>query len=424
MKTYITNARVVLLDQVLENAALVIEDEFITAINPLNPCVDRTLDLDGALLMPGLIDLHCDQIEKLIEPRAGVHFDFSFALAESDRRNASCGITTTFQSVSFAHAELGVRNDAMAKKIVESVHAFRSTALIDHRVHCRYEITDPYGLQYLLDLLDRKQMDLISLMDHTPGRRQYRDSRSYEVYLENAYRISTDQARELIRAKQENSSGALDRVEQLIAKAHTMRVPIASHDDDSKEHVDFLSRHGGAISEFPVTLEAAAAAHAAGLKTVFGSPNVLRGKSQGGGIRAIDAIQQDVVDCLCSDYYPATLLAALILIPRVSNWELSRAVRLATANPAEAAGLHDRGEIAVGKRADVIAVTMIGESPHVSRVWVAGQLAYHAEFHHRKGNASEYPSNQRATITSDGEDWDSTSSLANVPIARYEAKPQ
>jgi alpha-D-ribose 1-methylphosphonate 5-triphosphate diphosphatase len=397
MKTYLTNARVVLRDQVLENAALVIEDEHITAINPLSPCVDRTLDLEGALLMPGMIDLHCDQIEKLIEPRAGVHFDFSFALAESDRRNAGCGITTTFQSVSFAHAELGVRNDAMAKEIVESVQAFRSTALIDHRVHCRYEITDPYGLQYLLDLLGNNQVDLISIMDHTPGRRQYRDSRSYEVYLENAYRMSTDQAREVIRTKQENSLGALDRVEQLIAKAHAMHVPIASHDDDSKEDVDFFSEHGAVISEFPLTLEAATAAHAAGLKTVFGSPNILRGKSQGGGIRAIDAVQQAVIDCLCSDYYPATLLAALMLIPQICDWDLARAVRLATANPAEVAGLHDRGEIAVGKRADVIAVTMIAEAPRVTQVWVAGQLAYQAGFR-RKGNASECTSRQSSVL--------------------------
>jgi alpha-D-ribose 1-methylphosphonate 5-triphosphate diphosphatase len=270
------------------------------------------------------------------------------------------------------------------------VHAFRSTALIDHRVHCRYEITNPYGLQYLLDLLDRKQVDLISIMDHTPGQRQFRDSRSYEVYLENAYRISTDQARELIRVKQENSPAASDRVERLIARAHRMHVPIASHDDDSKEHVDFFSGHGTVISEFPVSMEAAAAAHAVGMKTVFGSPNILRGKSQGAGIRAIDAVHQDVIDCLCSDYYPATLLAAVMLIPQLSNWDLARAVRLATANPAEAAGLRDRGEIAVGKRADVIAVTTIAGTPQVTHGWVAGHLAYHAGFR-RKGNASERP---------------------------------
>jgi alpha-D-ribose 1-methylphosphonate 5-triphosphate diphosphatase len=378
MKTYLTNARLVMRKEIVESAALLIEGGVISAINPLTGPPAQELDLQGALLMPGLIDLHCDQIEKLIEPRAGVHFNFSFALAESDRRNLGCGITTAFESISFAHYELGVRNDDMAKEIVESVHAFRPFALIDHRVHCRYEITNPYGFNHVMDLLDRKQVDLISMMDHTPGQRQFQDARSLEAYLESTYAMSTDQARQIIDAKYANAGGARGRVERLVEKAHEMHVPVASHDDESKEHVDYFRHIGAAMSEFPVSLEAAAAAHAAGLKTIFGSPNVFRGKSQGDGIRAIDAVHQEIIDCLCSDYYPATLLPAIMLIPQLSSWALPQAVCLATTNAAEAAGLTDRGEIAVGKRADLISVTTMFEMPRVSHAWVAGQLAYQA----------------------------------------------
>jgi alpha-D-ribose 1-methylphosphonate 5-triphosphate diphosphatase len=383
MRTYLTNCRAVLKEELLEDAALVIEDDHIAEINPFNPVVHGTLDLEHALVIPGMIDLHCDQIEKLVAPRAGVYLDAGLALAESDRRNVACGITTTFQSISFAHDELGIRNDEIAKDLVESVRVFREEALIDHRVHCRYEITDFYGLDMLLGLIDRGLVDLVSLMDHTPGRRQFRDNRSYEIYVENAYSISTEKARELIKAKAKNFPGALGRMETLIAKARKLNVPIASHDDDSTEQVEYIRGRGASICEFPVTLEAASAAHQGGLKTVFGSPNIVRGKSQNGSLRAIDAVQHDVIDCLCSDYYPATLLPAVMRITELAGWCLPKAVRLTTANPAEAAGLRDRGEIASGKRADIIVVCIKDGRPQITHSWVAGRLAYHAQFPRR-----------------------------------------
>jgi alpha-D-ribose 1-methylphosphonate 5-triphosphate diphosphatase len=171
-------------------------------------------------------------------------------------------------------------------------------------------------------------------------------------------------------------------MEDLAMAAHAANISVASHDDDSAERIETMREIKADISEFPITPEAAKAAKDAGMWTIFGAPNILRGRSQSGSMKAIDAIHADLADCLCADYAPASLLVSVFRIPELSDLDLTAAIRLVTVNPAKAARLDDRGEIAVGKRADLIAVDVPGGLPQVTDVWCGGDRVYGVWYDH------------------------------------------
>lgn len=380
MNYLLTNARLVLGDAVVEQASLLIEDNHIAAINPSIADAEQSIDLGNRYLLPGLIDLHADALEKDIEPRPNVHFPLEYAITQADKRNAAAGITTVFHSLSFANAELGLRNNAMAAEIVRAIHAFNGKGLVDNRVHTRYEITDPTALPVLLELLDEDSVHLLSIMDHTPGQGQFKDMRAYQDYLQNNYQKTAAETQALIDDKLAQAKAAQIRVRQLIAHAHAKNVHVASHDDDCPDKVAEIKALGVHISEFPINLDTARSAVEQGMTTIMGAPNILRGKSQSGSMKAQDAIEHGVASCLCSDYAPASLLTALFVLVQREVLTLPEAVRLTSLNPAAALGLADRGEIAVGKRADLVCVDFVGDYPQVGQTWVNGRLVYQASY--------------------------------------------
>ncbi|MDP2780139.1 alpha-D-ribose 1-methylphosphonate 5-triphosphate diphosphatase [Devosia sp.] len=378
----LTHARVVLANEVLDDCALLLEEGRITAIDPAHGHGARELDLSGRTLMPGMIDLHCDALEKEVEPRPGVHFPLDFACAQADRRNATAGITTVFHALSFANHELGVRNNAFAAEIARAMAAFQPHALIDNRIHARYEVTDESAPPLLAELLESGMAHLLSFMDHSPGQGQFKDVAAYRAYLSRAYK-TTDAALDMLLAqKAEAATSAMTRMSTLAKLARQQGIALASHDDDSPEKIATLIDLGAVISEFPVNLETAQAAKVRGMATLFGAPNILRGRSQSGSMRALDAVLAGVADCLCGDYSAAALLPSVMRLPQLAGIDLAQAVALVTRNPARAAGLDDRGEIAVGKRADLIAVKDLGGLPQAERVWVKGVQVLSAHFDH------------------------------------------
>lgn len=379
---YLTGARVVLRDEVLEDAALLIEDGQIAAINPASGNGAQALDLRGKTLMPGMIDLHCDALEKEVEPRPNVHFPLDFACAQADKRNAAAGVTTVFHALSFANEELGVRNNAFAASVARAVHAWNPHGLVDNRVHCRYEVTDPTAPEVLLELMAADEMHLLSVMDHSPGQGQFKDIAAYRDYLARSYKKSAAELDAIVENKLAQADGAMTRIRRLIDAAKQKGIHIASHDDDTPEKVETLHSLGVGISEFPINLESASAARSRGMSTVFGAPNILRGKSQSGAIKALDAVQAGVADCLCADYHPAALIVAVFRLPELAGISLADAVRLVSSNPAKAAGMSDRGEVAVGKRADLVAVAQVNGLVQASSVFSGGKLVYEARFDH------------------------------------------
>ena len=381
-KLYLTGARVVLRDDVLDDAALLIEDGLITAINPSSGNGAPGIDLRGRTLMPGMIDLHCDALEKEVEPRPNVHFPLDFACAQADKRNAAAGVTTVFHALSFANEELGMRNNAFAASVARAVHAWNPHGLIDNRVHCRYEVTDPTAPEILLELMAADEMHLLSVMDHSPGQGQFKDIAAYRDYLARSYKKSAAELDAIVENKLAQADGAMSRIRRLIDAAKQNGIRIASHDDDTPEKIETLHGLGVGISEFPINLESARAARRLGMSTVFGAPNILRGKSQSGAIKALDAVQAGVADCLCADYHPAALIVAVFRLPELAGISLADSVRLVSANPARAAGLDDRGEIAVGKCADLISVAQVNGLVQASSVFSNGKLVYEARFDH------------------------------------------
>lgn len=382
MQIYMTNARIVLADTIIENGSLLIEDGYITQIDPESVCNAKTINLQGKLLMPGMVDLHCDALEKEVEPRPNVHFPLDFACAQADKRNAAAGITTVYHALSFAHEELGVRNNEMAADVARAVNAWQPHALVDNRVHCRYEITDETGLPILKQLLNEDAMHMISMMDHTPGQGQFKDLSAYHSYLTRTYKKTADEINDIIERKIASASDAYFRMQDLAMAAHAANISVASHDDDSSERIETMREIKADISEFPITSEAAKAAKDEGMWTIFGAPNILRGRSQSGSMRAIDAIHAGLADCLCADYSPAALLVSVFRIPQLSDLDLTSAIRMVTVNPAKAARLDDRGEIAVGKRADLIAVDEPGGLPQITDVWCGGDRVYSVWYDH------------------------------------------
>lgn len=378
----LTHATVVLADAVQDDIAVLIEEDRIAALDPEHSAGARVIDLTGRILMPGLIDLHCDALEKEVEPRPGVHFPLAFACAQADKRNAAAGITTVFHALSFANHELGVRNNAFAADIARAVHAWQPHALVDNRVHARYEVTDDTAPAVLHELIAEGHAHLISFMDHSPGQGQFRDVETYRRYLARTYKTDEGALDEILARKVAAARGTMARMASLADIARTRHIAIASHDDDSAQKIAAVSALGAVISEFPINLETARAARESGLATLFGAPNILRGKSQSGNMRALDAVLAGVADCLCGDYSPAALLPSVMKLPELAGIGLSEAVALVTRNPARAAGLTDRGEIAVGKRADLIAVKTLGGVPQAQWVWSGGKPALAAHFGH------------------------------------------
>ncbi|MDT8328640.1 MAG: alpha-D-ribose 1-methylphosphonate 5-triphosphate diphosphatase [Roseovarius sp.] len=373
MTQHLENARIVTPEGV-HHGSLTIEEGHITALDADAPNGAVRHDMGGDLLLPGLIDLHGDAIEKEVEPRPNAFFPLPVALDAIDRRMAAAGVTTAFHGISFAEGELGVRDVEFAETLARGLHGFKGA--VDHRVHIRYELTDAGSEARVTRLIDEGVASLLSFMDHTPGQGQFKDAAAYGAYLSRVYAKDDGEILDKISAKQAEAGNLVARVERLAAHAHPHGVALAGHDDEGAERVAFMARVGATISEFPLDLDTARAGRATGLVTLFGAPNVLRGRSQSGALSARDAIAAGVAGALCSDYAPQAMLPALGVLTAEMGLDWPLALALMAANPARATGLSDRGEIAQGKRADLIRVRDAGGALSVAATWVAGAQVY------------------------------------------------
>ena len=335
-KLHFTNVHVALEEDIISDASLTIgENGFITAIGSSTPQDAQQIDGQGGLV-PGAVDVHCDALEKLIETRPNVSMPQQYIMPQAENLYASAGITTIYHSISFAGDESGkaLRQPKRAKEIALDVKDWDKYGVIDHRLHARYEVGDADGLPVIKELIDEEAVDMVSVMDHSPGQGQFPNFEKFFAYYGKAYNLSEEEARELAENKKANSESGWKRAMDLILCAVEANIPAASHDDDSEDQVRFIQELGGSISEFPVNLATARCAHEAGLATIMGAPNVIRGGSQSGNIRALDVILDGVLDCLCADYVPWTLLASALHLPSISDLSLPQALHMVSRNPA------------------------------------------------------------------------------------------
>jgi alpha-D-ribose 1-methylphosphonate 5-triphosphate diphosphatase len=369
-----SNARLVLPDEVITGSVLVREGNII-AIDAGSS--HQGLDLEGDYLIPGLVELHTDHLENHYRPRPGVFWDPMAALHAHDAQVAGSGITTVFDAVRIG-SDIDLPDMLIhAEKLVEAVRAGGHAGWLrsEHFIHLRCELPSHDVVTHFDALADHPSTRLASVMDHTPGQRQFRSIDAYKAfYAKHMGGTAAELDAYLAARQQEHERYSSANRRAIVGRARQMGIAIASHDDATLAHVEEAEADGVAIAEFPTTLEAAAAAHAAGLSILMGAPNVVRGKSHSGNISATDLVAAGLLDILSSDYVPFALMQAAFILPsRVEGLDLPKALATVTANPARAAGFDDRGEIALGKRADLVRVAADGPLPAVRGVWREGQ---------------------------------------------------
>jgi alpha-D-ribose 1-methylphosphonate 5-triphosphate diphosphatase len=361
---WLRSARVVLANDILERGSIHVIGEAIVEIvdgDGPRPGSEASVDAAGLTILPGIIDFHGDMLERDMEPRPGVFFPADLALLELDKRLAATGITTAYASISFMEStgSNSLRTIERARSLVELINAVRASLLVDMRIHARYETTSPSATPIVLELIRAGQVDLVSLMDHTPGQGQYRDVVKYAEIIEQWRKVSKREADQMAQWRMSRAEAAGDVWEgtRLVADAALdAGLRVASHDDDTAEKVDRLVDLGVRLCEFPVTLVAATRARERGLSIAMGGPNLFLGGSHNGNLSAREAIEAGLVDMLVADYYPAALLHSAFELVRSGSMPLPDAWRLLSLNPAEALGLSDRGCIGAGYSADLVIV--------------------------------------------------------------------
>ena len=374
----ITNARVVTPEGIHESASVRVEDGRIVVIRDGLMNGARQVDAKGCYLFPGFVDMHSDAIEKGIEPRPNTFFPVDIAVVELDKKIAGCGITTMYHSLSFAEMEVGLRNNSAAAGIIREINQFRDKLHVNTRIHARFEITDTGAVPFLENLIRDGEVDLFSIMDHSPGQGQFRDILAYKKYYGPVYAKSDREMDTIIERKLRAKETDTPKViAHLVAVCKENGISVASHDDDSREKIDWLKTMDIGVTEFPVNAEALSAAHEHGIQVCLGSPNVVRGKSQASNLSARDAISQGFGDVLCSDYSPMTLLHAVFTLERHGILALHEAVRMVSINPASAVGIdHRTGSIEEGKVADLVLVDSSNAIPRVIKTFVAGKEVF------------------------------------------------
>jgi alpha-D-ribose 1-methylphosphonate 5-triphosphate diphosphatase len=371
----LTNARVVAPDAVLEGGTVVVRGGTIAAVEPGRSAAPGAVDLGGDWLLPGLVELHTDNLERQFTPRPGVRWPADAAMLAHDAQVAAAGITTVCDAVCVGqYGDKVERRDLLAASLETLRRARTADALkADHLLHLRLEIADPDVVELFEPLRHEPQLVLVSFMDHTPGQRQWRDLATYRTFLAGGVRDEAEFQALLERRVGEQRANAARHKAALLELLEGMPAVRASHDDTTAEHVAEAGAIGATISEFPTTAEAARAARAAGMGVVMGAPNLVIGGSHSGNVAAAELAREGLLDALSSDYVPASLLAAAFLLAGPGlDLPVPEAVATVTRNPADLLGLADRGRLAAGARADLVRVRGVGTAPTAMAVWREG----------------------------------------------------
>jgi len=370
----LTNARIVLADGIL-HGTVVVKDGRIAAVDAGKSVGGE--DMEGDYLLPGLVELHTDHLESHYSPRPGVTWDSIAALQAHDAQVAASGITTVFDCLrlgsdedeGFERGEMRAIADAIATATAED--RLRAS----HLIHLRCEVSVANVLDHFEDFRDDPQVRLASLMDHAPGQRQFQTLDTYILYYKTRSGRSDEEfARFTARRIAESERYAAPHRRAIAEACNQRGVAVASHDDATLDHVAESKAFGVSIAEFPTSMEAARASHAAGMAVLMGAPNIVRGKSHSGNISAKALAEAGVLDVLSSDYVPFSLMQApFVLADLDPALGLPAAIQMVTATPAAAVGLEDRGRIAVGLRADLVRVRRPSGVPVVRSVWREGR---------------------------------------------------
>lgn len=373
--TILANATLILPGEVLRGH-LRIEEGRIAEIATGQTVPAGALDCGGELVMPGLIELHTDNLERHIEPRPRVNWPHQQAIIAHDAELASVGITTVFDAlrvgsvVSNTKTNYGEYARALASEILDLRD--KGALRISHFLHLRAEVCSETLVAEMAKFGPEDRIGIVSLMDHTPGERQFRDVNKLRDYVCGKQGLSEEEFQDHIAGQKALQArlGALHEA-TAVAEARRYGAVLASHDDTTEPQVAVSARHGVHFAEFPTTVEAAQACRAHGIKVMMGAPNLIRGGSHSGNVAAKDLAEADLLDIVSSDYVPSSLLSSALMLGDLWG-DMARGIATVTRAPADATGLADRGRLEMGARADLIRVGRVGQAGAVRGVWVQG----------------------------------------------------
>jgi alpha-D-ribose 1-methylphosphonate 5-triphosphate diphosphatase len=372
------NARLILPEEIV-SGGLVIRNGVIAAIDPGTTSAPGSIDCEGDYVAPGLIELHTDNLERHMTPRPSVDWPHMNAIIAHDAELAGVGITTVFDALRIGSEHKAPRlraryepyARAMANEILDM--AARGALRISHYLHLRAEICSDTLAEEIAQFTPDDRVGIVSMMDHTPGQRQFADLDRLRTYMVGKYGISVPDFETYIAERQALG----DRMRPMheaaaVAGARRLGAILASHDDTTQEHVAASAAHGAGLAEFPTTLEAAQACRAHGIAIMMGGPNLIRGGSHSGNVSAAEAADAGLLDIISSDYIPASLLMGAMELGRQLG-NLPAGIATVTSHAAHAASLTDRGALLPGLRADVIRFRNIADAPVVRGTWVKGE---------------------------------------------------
>ncbi|MFK4823214.1 alpha-D-ribose 1-methylphosphonate 5-triphosphate diphosphatase [Paenochrobactrum sp. BZR 588] len=372
-ETVLKNARLILADEIV-SGAVQFRNGVITDISSNGTAVGE--DMAGDYITPGLVELHTDHLEGHYAPRPKVRWNPIAAVQAHDAQIASSGITTVFDALRVgldAETEIGIADmRKLAQAIKQGVQDERLRA--DHFLHLRCEVSADDCLDAFHYFDNEPLVRLASLMDHAPGQRQFMDMETYKVYYMRKLKTSDEEFRRYCNKRMDDSKRNSDKNrKELSALCHERNIILASHDDATLSHVEEAVEQGIRIAEFPTTQVAAEASKKAGLSVLMGAPNIVRGGSHSGNVAARDLASTGNLDIISSDYIPSSLMqSAFHLAQDVTSVSLPEAIRMISYNPAQKVGFTDRGEIALGKRADLVRVKLVDNIPIIRTVWREG----------------------------------------------------
>jgi alpha-D-ribose 1-methylphosphonate 5-triphosphate diphosphatase len=377
--TIFTNARLVLDDEIV-NGSLLSHNGTIERIDQGTSAVNSAIDLQGDYLMPGMVEVHTDNFERHLMPRPKVRWDDAPALLAHDAEIAAAGITTVLDALGVGEADPESVRGSEWDSVLNCIAEFseRGTLRADHLLHVRCELPAPNTLELFAPFVGNPMVRMISLMDHTPGQRQWENLEHAWIYFSGKKGWSREKFDERVAMSIElQSLYAQPHRAYFTAYCKEHQLALASHDDTTVAHVEQAFVEGATVCEFPTTVAAAQAARDRNMLTIMGGPNVVRGGSHSGNVSAIELAQLGLMDILSSDYVPGSLLSAVVRLTETAGLTLPQAVALVSRNPAKSIGLNDRGSIAPEMRADLVQmrITTLADGrqqPIVRAVWRGG----------------------------------------------------
>ena len=374
--TLLSNARLVMADEIV-HGSLHCSNGLIQSITARSTSVPQAIDLEGDYLIPGMVEVHTDNFERHLMPRPKVRWDDAPALLAHDAEIASAGITTVLDALGVGESDPDSVRGSEWDSVLRCVDDFSQRGVLraDHLLHVRCELPAPNTMDLFKPFVGNPLVRMLSVMDHTPGQRQWENIEHAWIYFTGKKGWSQAKFEERVaQSKEHQARYAQPHRAYFTAYCKQHGIALASHDDTTVAHVEQAFAEGATVSEFPTTIAAAQAARAHNMATIMGGPNVVRGGSHSGNVSAIELARLGLVDILSSDYVPGSLLSAVVRLTETAGMSLPQAVAMVSRNPARSIGLLDRGAIAQGLRADLVQVRMMTladgrQQPVVRAVW-------------------------------------------------------